>query len=192
LDTQRTELVDANRVKKILEKTTDGKYTLKTRNQLVHPDNIAWYLHLPVGTAGHISQAYEVDDKLVLETPILYEVFQDTEHSFSESDHVRLRHRLGDDVGHLQDRDVREKYRKVLPQVVTLFDKVEEILSEINQERSTNLSLVNSKGSLTIKVQMGTREAEMDELVTKNVLALKKAIHLIANWQDEQRVKKHS
>src|SRR2546430_845109 len=127
--TQRSQLIDAASIKRILEEATGNEYVLKTRAELVHPDNMDWYLHLPINVAGYIDNAYEADGRLVFGSPILYEVYQDMEHSFSESRYVQLRERLGDDVGRLQDRNVREKYAKVIPRVVRFFDKVEEILS---------------------------------------------------------------
>jgi hypothetical protein len=184
---QRSELVDAASVKKILEDLTGNKYILKTRAELVHRDNIAWFLHLPLDAAGYIDHTYEADGKLIFESPILYEVHQDMEHSFSESRYVQLRKRLGDEVGNLHDRNVRQKYIKMIPRVVSFFDKVEEVISEVNRENATNLTVLNHGGTIRLRVEVKTPEAERDEsIIKRSILAMKEALRSIVAWQNEQ------
>ncbi len=187
MDAQRSELTDAGRVKRMLEELTGNKYILKTRAELIHRDDKAWYLHLPLDTAGYIDHAYEADGKLIFESLILYEVFQDIEHSFSESKYVQLRERLGDDVGRLQDRSMRQRHAKMIPRVVRFFEKLEEVLSNVNQEDATNLTVLNHNGTIMLRVEVETREAERDEsTVKRNILGMKKALRSIAQWQNEQ------
>ena len=108
--------------KETLEHVTGKEYTLKTRSELVHPENITWYLHLPVGKPGYIRHVYEADGKLALESSTLYEVYRDMEHTYSEDKYLRLRVVLGGDVGGLlATGDVRAKYSTMIPHVVHFF-----------------------------------------------------------------------
>jgi len=186
--TQKSELSDADRIKKILESLTGDRYILKSRAELVHLDSKSWYLHLPIDAAGHVRAAYEKDGEIIFESPILYEVYQEMENSFSESKYMRLRETLADDVGCLQNRSVREKYRGTIPGVVKFFDKIDRILLEVNQKKESTLSFVNDRGSITLRFVMKAQEVQKNESVIKrNVLALNDALQLIGDWLDEER-----
>jgi hypothetical protein len=187
--TRRGELVSAGRVKETLEYVTGKEYMLKTRSELVHPNNIAWYLHLPVGKPGYIRHVYEADGKLILESSILYEVYQDMEHTYSEDKYLQLRGKLGDDVGRLQDRDVRAKYSRVVPQVVRFFDKIDEILSKVNLKQGVRLSLVNYNGTITLRREIDIPDAGDDSAIKSEIRALKEAVGIVADWQAEERKK---
>lgn len=188
--TQKSTVIDADHFKQILESITGQKYVLKSRAELIHPDNKSWYLHLPIGAAGYISEVYEADGRITFESPVLYGVFQDMENSFSELTYVRLRKTLGEDVKLLQDRKVREKYRKSIPKVCSFFDKTEEILSKVNKENGTNLYAYNDSGWINLKLEIETWEIERDDSRIKGgVMAMTEAIRLIGDWEDEQRMK---
>ena len=185
--TQRSELIDAGRVKEVLEGVTQDKYVLKTKEELVHPDNLSWYLHVPVGKPSYISDAYEADGKIVFESPILYEVYQDMEYRFSESKYVQLREKLGDDVDRLLDKRTREKYKGLIPDVVRFLNEAESIVSSVNKEDMTDLSLTNYRGSITVKAEVKALESGANEATIKrSVLAIKKAASRMGKWQDEQ------
>ena len=185
--TQRSELIDAGRVKEVLEGVTQDKYVLKTREELVHSDNLSWYLHVPVGKPSYISDAYEADGKIVFESPILYEVYQDMEYRFSESKYVQLREKLGDDVDRLLDKRTREKYKGLIPDVVRFLNEAESIVSSVNKEDMTDLSLTNYRGSITVKAEVKALESGANEATIKrSVLAIKKAASRMGKWQDEQ------
>ena len=187
--TRRGELIDVGRVKETLEHVTGKEYTLKTRSELVHPENITWYLHLPVGKPGYIRHVYEADGKLVLESSTLYEVYRDMEHTYSEDKYLRLREKLGGDVGGLQDRDVRAKYSTMIPHVVHFFDKIDEILSRVNREQRVGLSLLNSDGAITLRRELDIRDASDDSVVKREIRAMKEVVGLVADWQAEERKK---
>src|ERR1700733_1758362 len=185
--TQRSELIDAGRVKEVLEGVTQDKYVLKTREELVHSDNLSWYLHVPVGKPSYINDAYEADGKIVFESPILYEVYQDMEYRFSESKYVQLREKLGDDVDRLLDKRTRETYKAVIPDVVRFLNEAESIVSSVNKEDMTDLSLTNYRGSITVKAEVKALESGANEATIKrSVLAIKKAASRMGKWQDEQ------
>jgi hypothetical protein len=190
LVTQRSELVDAGSVKKILESLTGESYMLKTRAELVNPDNLSWLVHIPLGKPSYVRDAYEAGGRIVLESPILYEVYQDMEYRFSESKYVRLREKLGDDVDALLEEKVREKYKAIMPHVVRFLDVAQATVSKVNRERLTNLSLTNYRGSITLKAEMKVLGSEADEpAIKRGFLAIKEAIVEIGKWQDEQRAK---
>jgi hypothetical protein len=187
--TRRGELIGAGRVKEILEHVTGKEYTLKTRGELMHPDNIAWYLHLPVGKPGYIRRVYEADGKVVLESSTLYEVYQDMEHAYSEDKYLQLREKLGSDVGRLQNREVRAKYSRMMPQVVRFFDKIDEILSKVSKERGVHLSLLNSDGAITLSREIGIRDVGDDSAIKSEIRAMNEAVGLVADWQAEEQRK---
>lgn len=190
LVTQRSELVDAGSVKKILENLTGDEYILKTRAELVNPDNLSWYIHIPLGKPSYVSHVYEAGGKIVLESPILYEVYQDMEYRFSESKYVRLREKLGNDVDGLLEEEVREKYKELMPHVVRFLNQAQVIVSKVNRELPTNLTLTNYRGSITLKAEMKALGFEANEpTIKRSVLAIKEAIVQIGKWQDEQRAK---
>jgi hypothetical protein len=185
--TQRSELIDAGRVKEVLEGVTQDKYVLKTREELVHPDNLSWYLHVPVGKPSYISDAYEADGKIVFESPILYEVYQDMEYRFSESKYVQLREKLGDDVDRLLDKRTREKYKAMIPDVVRFLNEAESTVSSVNRENMTDLSLTNYRGSITVKAEVKVLgSGANEETIKRSVLAIKEAASRMSEWQDEQ------
>jgi hypothetical protein len=188
--TQKSTIIDANRFRQTLESITGQRYVLKSRAELIHPDNKSWYVHLPIDAAGDIRNVYEADGKLVFESPILYDVFQDMEHSFSESKYVQLRETLDEDVKFLQDRNVREKYRKTIPKVCGFFDNLEKVLSTVNKNSSANLYAFNDAGWVTLKLEIETRELEQDDSrIREGVMAMTEAIRLIGDWEDQQRMK---
>jgi hypothetical protein len=190
LVTQRSELVDAGNVKRILENLTGDEYVLKTRAELVNPDNMSWYVHIPLGRPSYVSHVYEAGGKIVFESPILYEVYQDMEYRFSESKYVRLREKLGGDVDGLLEKKVREKYKELMPQVVRFLDQAQEIVSKVNQQNTANLSLNNDHGSITLAADTKALGIEANEPTIKRiVLAMKGAVVKIGEWQDEQRAK---
>ena len=186
--TQESEQVEGNRIKRILEDLTDDKYVLKTRAELVHPGNVSWYLHLPVGKPGYISPADETDGRLILESPTLDEVFKDMEHHFSESKYVRLRGKLRNNVERLQDKEVRNRYREMIPMVVDFLDALEEIVSKVNRLRGTQIQTVNHGGWMRIKTEIEVRKNKQGEAdVERTVLAMKEVIRLVTEWQEERR-----
>ena len=190
LVTQRSQLVDAGSVKKILESLTGESYMLKTRAELVNQDNLSWLVHIPLGKPSYVRDAYEAGGKIVLESPILYEVYQDMEYRFSESKYVRLREKLGDDIDALLEEKVRERYREIIPHVVRFLDAAQAAVSKVNRERLTNLSLTNYRGSISLKAEMRALGFEANEpTIKRTILAIKETIVEIGKWQEEQRAK---
>ena len=188
--TQESAAIDANRIKQTLESLTGSKYVLKAREELIHQDHRSWYIHLPVGAAGYFRSVHESNGKVVFESPILYDVYQEMENRFSESKYVRLRKTLGDDVERLQDKSVREKYGKTIPMVFRFLDRMEEILSQVNQEHGTNVFFTNEGGWITLKLEVSKREIDRDESnIKRSILAMKKAVQLIEDFHQEQRAK---
>jgi len=85
---------------------------------------------------------------------------------------------------------VREKYEKIIPMVYRFLDRMEEILSQVNQEYGTNLSFTNEGGWITLKLEVDRREIERDESkIRKSILAMKKGVRLIEDFHQEQRAK---
>jgi hypothetical protein len=160
----------------------------RLERRLVHPDNLSWYLHVPLGTPSYISDAYEADGKIVFESPILYEVYRDMEYRFSESKHVQLREKLGGDVDRLLDKETREKYKGLIPDIVRFLNEAERVVSSVNKENMTDLSLTNYRGSITVKAEVRALGSGANEATVKrSVLAIKESASRIGKWQDEQR-----
>lgn len=186
--TRRDELINAGRIKETLEYITGDKYILKTGGELIHRDNITWYLHIPAGKPGYISDLYEANGKLVLESTTLYETYKDMEHMYSENKYGQLREKLGDDVDRLQERSVRAKYRMMLPNVVRFFDKVDETLSKVNRDKGVRLLLVNYKGSVSLKHELDARnDSDIESRIENEISAMKEAVDLVVGWQVEER-----
>jgi hypothetical protein len=187
---QSSQLADANRVKEILESVTGDEYIVKNKAELVHPEKMSWFVHVPLGTPSYISDAFEAEGKIVFESPTLFEVYQDMEYRFSESRYVRLREKLGDDVDGLLDRKVRGNYRELLPHVVRFLDEAEAIVSKVNKEHLTNLSLTNYRGSITLEGSVKALGLDANEpTIRRTVTAMKEAVIRTGKWQDEQRAK---
>ena len=81
----------------------------------------------------------------------------------------------------------RETYKAVIPDVVRFLNEAESIVSSVNKEDMTDLSLTNYRGSITVKAEVKALESGANEATIKrSVLAIKKAASRMGKWQDEQ------
>jgi hypothetical protein len=182
-----SELADASQVKSILEKVTGDRYVLKTKEELTNPEGRDWYIHIVPDISSDIQSAYSGEGKLVFRSPTVYDVYHEIEHEFSESKYTRLREQLGEDIARLQDVAVRQKYRRLIPRVASFFDKIEEIISQVNRDDTTLVYLNNYYGSIFIGLELeGDTVRKSASMIEKNIEALKESVELIVDWLNQQ------
>jgi hypothetical protein len=158
---QQSEASLVAKVKQILESVTGTKYILKTKSELVHPDGISWYLHLPLEhPEGWISHAYQEGKEIVFESPSVYDVANVIEFEYRES---MSRKDLREDIARFQVGGVRRRYVKQVPKVVRFFDSVEGLVSDANERYPRSFSIINDRGLVSIVGKSTVSEASKDE-----------------------------
>jgi hypothetical protein len=179
----------ASDIKRILEEETGNKYVLKSRAELVHPDDLSWYLHLPIGTPlGWIDHAQqEGDSTLAFVSMYLYDAHKVIEFEYRQA--LKLSS-LRTDAGRLQVKAVRDRYAHTLPKVVKFFDKADELLGAINRNLGAHMTLLNSGGLVSVRAEISLDSARKNQsLVRKNIQAVKDFVRQTVDWQNEQRAK---
>jgi len=177
----------ATYVKRIVEEETGEKYVLKGRTELVHPDNLSWFLHLPIGKAGWLDHVQQEDGLVIFESGYIYDAHNVIEFEYRSALKVAG---LRSDLERFHLKRVREKYSRTLPKVVKLFDMAESTVSAVNGIHHTNMSLVNSGGLVTVKVEIGTEQAQKQEpFVRENLHAIRDFVNQVADWLNDQRKK---
>ncbi|MDG6965997.1 MAG: hypothetical protein JRM75_04970 [Nitrososphaerota archaeon] len=158
---QQSELALGMKVKHVLETLTGSKYVLKTRAQLVHPDGMSWYLHLPVeNPVGWIGDACQEGEAIVFETPWVFDIANVMEFEYRSS---YLNKKLRKEVGSFHDPTVRGRYRKQVPRVVEFLDSLEEHVNRLNGRYPGCFSYQNDGGLILVVFKTKASEVSKDE-----------------------------
>lgn len=174
---QQSELALSTKVKQVLESTTGTKYTLKTRTELVHPDKIAWYLHLPVAKPeGWISHAQQVGDEVTFESPLMYDVVNLMGFEYRKA---LSNKKLKDDVPKFQDPKVRQRYSKEVPKVVGFFDALEGLISDFNKRYDGAFSYANDHGMVSVVMKTTASEADDGITLSARLTAMRELLRLV-------------
>ncbi len=176
----------AKYVKRIVEEETGENYILKSRDELVHPDNLSWFLHLPIGKAGWLDHVQQNDESLVFESVYIYDAHKVIEYEYRsclKSESLRF------DLDSFHLKETREKYLRVVPKVVKFFDAGEGLVSVVNKAHHTNMSLVNSGGLVVVRIEIGIEQLEKEGAIRENLQAMKDLLNQVASWLEEQRKK---
>jgi hypothetical protein len=79
--------------------------------------------------------------------------------------------------------EVRRKYSKTLPDVVAFFKKAQEILAGENKKKGTNGKLFNSRGLVSLKVEIGAWQSGSNgRALRRNLKTIQDASKRLAKW----------
>ncbi len=172
-------------IKEVLESATGDKFALRLRPQPARKDDVSWLLYLPMGekSTGWIDQAYEVNGKVVLETPIFFDVHRRLELDYPAQ---RKRKALGQAIGKLDQQEVRTRFADVVPAIVSFFDELENVVEEVNAKHSTAMRIVNSSGSILVMTELAAYDAQDRELVHRNLKAIMEFDSRMSLWLKER------
>lgn len=177
----------ASYVKRIVEEETGEKYVLKGRAELVHPDGLSWFLHLPIGKAGWLSHAQQEGGSLVFESGYLYDANTVIEYEYRSA----LKNgTLKSDLSKFDLKEVRAKYSRTVPKVVKFFDMAEKAISTMNESHHTKMSLANPEGLIRVSTEIDAKQAQENEmLVRENLRAMKELVNQVTRWLEQERKK---
>jgi len=177
----------ASYVRRIVEEETGEKYVLKGRTELVHPDGLSWFLHLPMGKTGWLGHVQQEGTSLIFESGYIYDAHNVIEYEYRSALKLSA---LRSDLDRFNLNEVRSKYSRTIPKVVKFFDMAEKAVSTINETRHTDMSLVNPGGLMRVRIEIGVQKAqEQEALVRENLRAMRDLLDVVADWVSNQREK---
>jgi hypothetical protein len=186
--TQEQESGAASHIKRIVEEETGEKYVLKSGAELVHPDGLSWFLHLPIGKAGWLGHVQQENGSVIFESGYFYDAHNVIEYEYRSALKISS---LRSDLDRFNEKAVRGKYSRALPKVVKFFEMAEGTVSTVNKTHHTELSLVNQgDGLMRVKIEIGVQQAqEQEALVRENLRAMKDFLGQVDDWLNDQRKK---
>jgi hypothetical protein len=176
----------ASYVKGIIEDETGEKYILKSRAELVHPDGLSWFLHTTIGKAVWLDHVQQEGRLLVFESGYFYDAHRVVEYEYRPALKIDA---LRSDLDRFDQKEMREKYSRIIPKVVKFFEMAEGTVSAVNKTHHTKLSLVNQgDGVMRVKIEIGVQQAqEQEALLRENLRAMKDFLDQVADWLNNQR-----
>lgn len=178
MGTQQSELGLGMRVKQILESVTGARYVFKTRSELIHPNGISWFVHLPrEKPEGWIRHAEQEGDMVTFQSHLVFDVG-----NVMEFEHRRsyMNKEIWEDIPALHKAEIRHKYAKRIPKVTKFFDELDKVISDIDGRYPRSFSYVNDQGMVSIVLKTTTSEVSKNEpaIITK-LGAMRELLHQV-------------